>query len=521
MSHNFTATPADVSSSLLWIDESLLSPKYAVSFITVILGLAWVSWKQWGGKPKLIPGVYVVGGSSKSQIMKSRENFRVASKGMVLEGYERSSGNEFFYVPSRAGERLVMPSHFIEELKSAPMDKVDFIGIVRDLMEGDYTGIGHRSRLHPDTLKLGLTPKVSSMMPEVQDEVEAAFRDAFPPCDDWTEIELLPVFANIVARASSRMMGGKPLSRDEEWIQASIDFSHCALSGSQKIKGLHWLVRPLLAPWVREIRKDIPNCGRIAERVTKPLLEQRRRDNEWPNDFLTLLWDAAKGQEQEDKFLASRVLLTAFASIHTSTAAIMNFIMDLCEHPECIDIMKEEYSGLIDEKGFVPLGGFSRLPKMDSCMKESQRFWPATVLTFERIINEDLRLSNGLTVPAGHRIAVCNYGVNMDPNIFPEPKKFDGLRFEKLRQQFPALQGRTQFVACNRTSLNFGYGRHACPGRAFFAEEYKAIMIRLLETFEIKYPPGKSRPPTLEFETHYIVNPDSKVMFRRRKTASA
>lgn len=130
----------------------------------------------------------------------------------------------------------IVPSHFIEELKSAPMDKVDFIGIVRDLMEGDYTGIGHRSRLHPDTLKLGLTPKVSSMMPEVQDEVDVAFRDAFPACEDWTEIELLPVFANIVARASSRMMGGKPLSRDKEWIQASIDFSHCALSGSQKIK---------------------------------------------------------------------------------------------------------------------------------------------------------------------------------------------------------------------------------------------------------------------------------------------
>lgn len=135
----------------------------------------------------------------------------------------------------------------------------------------------------------------------------------------------------------------------------------------------------MLAPWIREVYKDIPNCGLIAERVTKPLLEQRRRYNEWPNDFLTLLWDAAKGEEQEDKFLASRILLTAFASIHTSTAAIMQFIMDLCEHPECIDIMKEEYSTLIDEKGFVPLGGFSRLPKMDSCMKESQRFWPATV----------------------------------------------------------------------------------------------------------------------------------------------
>ncbi|KAI3319189.1 cytochrome P450 [Xylariaceae sp. AK1471] len=195
--------------------------------------------------------------------------------------------------------------------------------------------------------------------------------------------------------------------------------------------------------------------------------------------------------------------------------------MDLCDHPEYVEVLRNEYSSLSDDKGFFPPGGFSRLTKMDSCMKESQRFWPPTILTFERIMNDDRTLTNGLTVPAGHRIAASNYAVNMDPKIYPDPERFDGLRFEKIREKDPSVE-KAQFVACNQTSLSFGYGRHACPGRVFFAEEFKAIMVHLLETFNIKFPPGKEgRLPNLEFETHYIANPQSKVMFKWRKPCYA
>ncbi|KAI3319188.1 hypothetical protein HD806DRAFT_525787 [Xylariaceae sp. AK1471] len=264
-------------------NSSLLSIQYVVSFFAVVLSLACVSLKQWFWRRRLIPGIHVVGGSSRREIMESREKFRVASREMV-----------FYYVPSRAGERLVIPTKFIEQLKSAPMDKVDFVGIVADVMEGTYTGVGGRSRLHPDTLKCGLTPKLSSMMLAVQEEVDFAFRTVLPECEIWTEIDLWPIFADIVARVSSRMMGGIELSRNKDWIEAAIDFSHCALNGSQKIKSLPWLIRPIFAPWIGEIRKDIPHCRRVVEEAVKPTLRQRRNDNDWPNDFLTLLENGLK-----------------------------------------------------------------------------------------------------------------------------------------------------------------------------------------------------------------------------------
>ncbi|KAI8627395.1 cytochrome P450 monooxygenase [Xylariaceae sp. FL1651] len=515
---NTTWVPRLGPSALIQLNSPVLSLQLAISLSLVLLSLAWALRKKCFPRHTLLPGIHIVGGSSRREILESREKFRVASRGMVVSGYERSGGEEFYYVPSRAGERLVIPTRFIEELKSAAMDKVDFVGIVRDVMEGDYTGVGDRSRLHPDTLKHGLTPRVASVMHAVQGEVDIAFRRALPPCDDWVEVQLLPVLADIVARVTSRMMGGVELSRNQSWIETAINFTHCALNGSQKVKSLPWLIRPILAPWIREIRKDIPNCRRLTEEAIKPMLARRRRDNEWPNDFLTLLENGAKNQANRDDLLAKSILLTAFASVHTSTDAIMQFVMDLCEHPEYVEILRHEYSSLMDEDGVFNPSAYSRLTKMDSCMKESQRFWPPTLLTFERIVKEKRTLSNGLTVPAGHRIAVSNYAVNMDPNIYPNPETFDGLRFEKIREENPELAGKTQFVSCNRTSLSFGYGRHACPGRAFFVEEFKAIMVYLLEHYDIKFPPGKSRPPTLEFETHYIANPASAVMFKRRIT---
>lgn len=34
---------------------------------------------------------------------------------------------DFFYVPSALGERLMIPVKYLEDLKTAPIDKVDFV----------------------------------------------------------------------------------------------------------------------------------------------------------------------------------------------------------------------------------------------------------------------------------------------------------------------------------------------------------------------------------------------------------
>lgn len=42
--------------------------------------------------------------------------------------------------------------------------------------------------------------------------------------------------------------------------------------------------------------------------------------------------------------------------------------------------------------------------------------------------------------------------------------------------------------------MSFGFGRHACPGRFFAANEIKLILARMLLDYDIKMPEGVETP---------------------------
>lgn len=108
-------------------------------------------------------------------------------------------------------------------------------------------------------------------------------------------------------------------------------------------------------------------------------------------------------------------------------------------------------------------------------------------------------MSNGQYIPAGVFLEVPSGGISFDDDIFTNAHTFDALRYYKLRQSKDKESSHTktaevvassQFIGVGATSLTFGYGRHACPGRFFAANEIKMIVAVLLMNYEIKNPPG-------------------------------
>jgi cytochrome P450 len=100
-------------------------------------------------------------------------------------------------------------------------------------------------------------------------------------------------------------------------------------------------------------------------------------------------------------------------------------------------------------------------------------------------------------IPAGVVIEIPQLGPYSDPALFDDPGLFDALRFYKLRQtKSNAVPGakaaevvaNSQFVSVGSSSLTFGAGRHACPGRFFAANEIKMIIATVLMHYEIKNP---------------------------------
>lgn len=132
-------------------------------------------------KQQLIPHIPIIGGSSQEAIKLNRERFRTEAKQMLQEGYTLTNGG-FFYIPSPLGERLMIPTKYLEELKSAPVDHVDFVATFIEMFEGKYTTMGSRSTLHPRVVKAQLNHHLADVMPAVQQEIVDAVNDNFPEC---------------------------------------------------------------------------------------------------------------------------------------------------------------------------------------------------------------------------------------------------------------------------------------------------------------------------------------------------
>lgn len=116
-----------------------------------------------------------------------------------------------------------------------------------------------------------------------------------------------------------------------------------------------------------------------------------------------------------------------------------------------------------------------------------------------------ITLSNGQVVPAGVMIEIPTVSINSDAAVFPDADQFDPLRFYKLRKKARdegsvEAAALNQFVSINQSSLTFGYGRHACPGRFFAAKEMKMIVAHALLKYDFMLSEGSSeRYPNIEF----------------------
>jgi hypothetical protein len=228
-------------------------------------------------------------------------------------------------------------------------------------------------------------------MPGIQEEIKNAFEQDFPPCEgnsnpgqlrrkltvqpDWTEVPVVGLITQIVARVSSRMFGGTVLSENREWVKASIAFAIDGFIGAQAIKKYPEPLKPIAKYFIPAIR-NIKKHYKAAERAAIPLLEQREREGEKALDLLYWMADQAQGSEKDKKFIAGILLKVSFAAIHTSAAAPSQLIFDLCAMPEYIEPLRREMETAMTPDGVIDKQGFVKLVKLDSIMKESQRFNP-------------------------------------------------------------------------------------------------------------------------------------------------
>lgn len=111
-----------------------------------------------------------------------------------------------------------------------------------------------------------------------------------------------------------------------------------------------------------------------------PLIEERRRREieegegyEKAEDVLQWMMDGAEGEEWEAENLATRYAFAVIGSLFTVSAGLVDCIYDLTARPEYLEPLRQEIRKTLEEDGGWCKNTPSKLVKLDSFMKESQR----------------------------------------------------------------------------------------------------------------------------------------------------
>ncbi|KAF4774700.1 hypothetical protein HER10_EVM0002558 [Colletotrichum scovillei] len=194
------------------------------------------------------------------------------------------------------------------------------------------------------------------------------------------------------------------------------------------------------------------------------------------------------------------------ASIHTTTTTIVQCLYDLASRPQYLPALRQEAQEVTEQHGNVlNRRAASKLEKMDSFVKEVQRFCSPDLTTFQRKATAPVTLSNGFHIPKGARIEVATGAINADADLYDNPSEFDGLRFYKKRQESDEARSKFQVLSVSKLDLSWGYGRAACPGRFLADLLIKMVLVEVLKRYDIKMPEGQGRYENMEIQGQGIV----------------
>ncbi|XP_015912964.1 cytochrome P450 3A24-like [Parasteatoda tepidariorum] len=252
--------------------------------------------------------------------------------------------------------------------------------------------------------------------------------------------------------------------------------------------------------------------------VTLEIIKERERTGQKGNDFLQLLIDTAKEQNEElealDKNddilrnyegenndqvfknyvgkknltfneLVAQCVIFFLAGFETtaSTLAFSTYHLALNEEVQ-EKLIKELDDALIKNDGKMTYEVIQNMKYLDNVISETLRISPPAT-RLERKANEDYTLDDtGIIIPKGTVITVPVYALHKDPKYFPEPEKFDPDRFtpEEKAKREPF------------TFMPFGAGPRNCVGMRFALVEVKVCLAYVLSHFRIKRCPETKVP---------------------------
>ncbi|XP_076285005.1 putative cytochrome P450 6a14 [Lasioglossum baleicum] len=221
---------------------------------------------------------------------------------------------------------------------------------------------------------------------------------------------------------------------------------------------------------------------RFFTKIVKSAIKYRREHGIYRPDFINMLMELENHPEQIEGVELTDTLLVALAAgffaagFETSSSNITWTLYELAQNHEIQDKVHEEIKAYHIKYGDTfTVDSLKELKYLDKVFKETLRKYPAGALLQRRTESPYTFDTLKFTIPKRVDVWIPFFAIHRDPEIYPDPEKFDPERFS---EEQVATRNPMHY-------LPFGHGPRSCVASRFGELQVKIGLIKILRNHKV------------------------------------
>jgi cytochrome P450/NADPH-cytochrome P450 reductase len=219
--------------------------------------------------------------------------------------------------------------------------------------------------------------------------------------------------------------------------------------------------------------------ARLMHAITDELVARRKKEPRGARarDLLGLMLEAKDpltGERLDDENIRNQ-LVTFLIAGHETTSGLLSFATYLLlENPHVLETAREHVQAAMgDELPRFP--DLAKLGYLDQILRETLRLYP-TAPAFAVHALEPTTLAGRYEIGTDDVLLALLPMLHRDPEVWPEPEKFDPDRFSAERRGSIPIHAWKPF----------GNGQRSCIGRAFALQEATLVLAMMIQRFDLE-----------------------------------
>ncbi|KAI4641273.1 hypothetical protein J4E93_008152 [Alternaria ventricosa] len=218
-----------------------------------------------------------------------------------------------------------------------------------------------------------------SLVETMEAECEYVFAAELDVRDEWKTVRVFPAFTEMAHRITCRILLGEELARDKTFIKESQSFNRTLFISAIMVNGIALGPFRNLVAWLTAAKHRVHLSRCI--KFLLPQIEKVRSQPKDRNDAVKWMLELADGDEVESNQgrMAKQLMHLMFAGSSAPGGLVVQMIYQILMSPEYLEPLRDEISRTLEETGGFTASFVSRLPLMESFVRETMRLYPTGV----------------------------------------------------------------------------------------------------------------------------------------------